>query len=158
VIVTNLANPQLDTDHQAQSLHFNDEGYNGGLAKTINATIIPCFACYTSPAVIFDNYLTTNGNVLASMDWLEFINAEVTGSGQLQNGWENFVLTGKGKSAGPWYFFLIGDKFARNLDPFDKVSPSRFLQLPKHYNWVQPSMAVFPYLLNLYGLPASTGN
>ena len=156
VIVSNLANPQLDTDHQAQSLHFNDAGYNGGLATAINVKIIPCSSCFTSPAVIFDDYLTQNGNVLASMDWLEFINAELTGSGQFQNAWENFILTGKGKSSiGPWYFFLIGDKFARNLDPFVQVSPSRFLQLPKHYNWVQPSTVVLPYLLNLYGFPPS---
>jgi len=87
------------------------------------------------------------------MDWLEFINTVVSGTGQFQNNWENFLLTSKGGTLTPWHFFIIGDKFSRNADPYEKVSPARFLNANKHYTWVQPPEVVFPYLLNLYGFP-----
>jgi hypothetical protein len=52
-----------------------------------------------------------------------------------------------------WYFFLIGDKFERNADQYETVSPARYLQLPNHYTWLQNNTVVFPYLLNYFGLP-----
>jgi hypothetical protein len=85
------------------------------------------------------------------MDWLEFINAEVLNSAALQNSWEVFNLTSKKGSSASWYFFLIGDKFARNGDPFESISPARFLQLPNHYTWAQDPTTVFTYLLTSYG-------
>jgi hypothetical protein len=161
VYFTNLANltnaATWDGDHQAQSLQFNDTGYNGGIASNININILPCTTgCNTTPAIIFKDYWTNNGNVTAKEDWLEFVNTKVTGNATFQNYWENFVITSKGRTPPPsWYFFLIGDKFERNVDPYEKVSPARFLQLPNHYTWLQNNTVVFPYLLNYFGLPAS---
>jgi hypothetical protein len=152
VSVTNLENPQLDTDHQAQSLQFNDTGFNGGIANNININISPCSTCSRSPAIIFNDYWTKNGNVIASMDWLEFVNTKVTGSAVFQNYWEAFNLSSKKGATNSWYFFLIGDKFIRNLDAYEQLSPARFLQLPNHYTWVQDNTVVFPYLLSYFGL------
>jgi hypothetical protein len=150
VYVTNLSNPQLVQDHQSQSLHFSTTGYNGGIANSISVNVLPCSGCSTSPAVIFDKYWTKTGTVTASMDWLEFISGEVTGSAALQNAWQVFNLTSKKGSTSSWYLFVIGDKFARNLDPYENLSPAKFLQLPNHYTWAQDPSLVFPYLLSAY--------
>jgi hypothetical protein len=149
VIVTNLANPQLDTDHQVNSLHFNDTGYNGGIANSINVNVVPCSACQTSPAVIFDKYWTSTGNVFASMDWLEFISTVVSSSGQFQNNYYNVQLSSKKGDLTPWYMFIVGDHIATNADSIEHVFRN---QVNSHsYNWVQPPGTVINYLLSLYG-------
>jgi inhibitor of KinA sporulation pathway (predicted exonuclease) len=45
--------------------------------------------------VIFNDYWTKNGNATAKEDWLEFVNAKVTGNAVFQNQWENFIITSK---------------------------------------------------------------
>ncbi|MEJ2009774.1 MAG: hypothetical protein P8Z30_16740, partial [Acidobacteriota bacterium] len=157
VVHTNLANPQLDTDVQADGLHFDDKGASGGVANNIDINVTPCAQCTTTPAVIFDDYWTQNGKVTASVDWLEFINTIVGTGAVFQNNWLNIQLTNKyaGKSSSkadtPWYMFMIGDKMADSADPVELKYRS-FLNPRNHPDYAQPVGKIFGDLLTSYGL------
>ncbi len=154
VVHTNLANPTLDTDIQANALHFDDQAAAGGIANNIDINISPCAACTTAPAVIFDNYLTQTGTVNASVDWLEFINTIVGTSADFQNNWLDVQLTNKfpGKSKGltPWYLFMIGSHTAQSYHPIE-FDRSTFLKKGTQPTYNQSIGNIFNDLLGSYG-------
>ena len=151
VVATNTATGTTLSALQADGLVLNMSGGTGGVATALNATVTPCATCSAANPVVFDKYLTQNGAVTTTSNWLEFGDAVVGANATFTNSYLKVQVANKGTATplAPWQLFVVGNQLQDNAANIENVTSTLINNNP--YTSPFPPATVFSFLWTFFG-------